>query len=78
MENVKKQNWPEIRDCEGVIIDIDDILVNGNYPGYQYIVASLDTLEEIGDGSVWRAVDYLHEGEDLENALIRIENEISR
>ena len=74
----KIENWPEIRDCEGDIIEQRDILLNANGHECRYIVANFDSIDEIGDGSTWRAVDYLREGEDLEAALDRIEKEVNR
>lgn len=73
----KFENWPVIRDCEGDIIEQGDILLAGNGPECRYIVADFDSIEEIDDGSSWRAVGYLHDGEDLAAALDRIEREIN-
>jgi hypothetical protein len=48
---MKKQEWPKIRDCEDIIIEENDMLVSDNG---KIIIATYETLEEIGDGSEWR------------------------
>lgn len=48
---MKKQEWPEIRDCEDITIEENDMLVSDNG---KIIIATYETLEEIGDGSEWR------------------------
>jgi len=66
--------WPEIVDSEGVDIENNDILEQDG----QYIVANADTLETIGDGSAWRIVGSLRDGEGLGTALERIQDEVNR
>jgi hypothetical protein len=70
-----KASWPVIMDCEGIDIEQGDILAQ---EGGVYIIADTDTLEAIGDGSTWRAIGSIEDGEDLSAALERIQREISR
>lgn len=67
---MKKSTWPEIMDSEGIKIEQGDILAQEDGV---YIVADTDTLDALGDGSAWRAIGSLEDGEDLDAALERIQ-----
>lgn len=68
------EKWSEITDSEGITIDKGDILAGAD----GYIVADLETIDAIGDGSAWRAIGALRDGETLDAALDRIRKEITQ
>jgi len=61
-------------DSECIEIEEGDILAS--LAEESFLVATVDAVSDIGDGSGWRVVGAIQQGESLSDALDRIKKEV--